>query len=84
MTVGNALIAPKDIKRQFPELTSITTVNDILWHYHKKLEATLGVPFYFCHSYSSSEKGSVKNYNDQARKYIRKGSDISHYGEVYI
>lgn len=84
VTVGNALKALKDIKKQFPELISITTDNDILWRYHKKLEAALGVPFYFCDPYSSWQKGSVENYNGQARKYIRKGSDISQYGEVYM
>lgn len=84
VTVGNALKALLDIKRQFPELTSITTDNDILWRYHKKLEKALGVPFYFCDPYASWQKGSVENYNGQARKYIRKGSDISQYGEVYM
>lgn len=84
VTVGNALKALLDIKQQFPELTSITTDNDILWQYHKKLEAILGVPFYFCHAYSSWEKGSVENYNGEARTYIPKGSDISKYNEVYI
>lgn len=84
VSVANALKALLDIKQQFPELTSITTDNDVLWRYHKKLEAVLGVPFYFCHPYSSWEKGSVEHYNGQARKYIRKGSDISQYGEVYI
>ncbi len=84
VTVANALRALQDIKRQFPELTSITTDNDILWLYHKRLEAILGVPFYFCHSYSSWEKGSVENYNGEARKYIRKGSDISQYSEAYM
>jgi IS30 family transposase len=84
VTVGNVLKALKDIKRQFPELTSITTDNDILWRYHKKLEAVLGVPFYFCDPYASWQKGSVENYNGQARKYSKKGSDISQYGGVYI
>jgi IS30 family transposase len=84
VSVGNALKALQDIKKVFPELTSISTDNDILWRYHKKLEAALGVLFYFCHPYSSWEKGSVENYNGQARKYIKKGSDISQYGEVYI
>jgi IS30 family transposase len=84
ISVGNALKALKDIKKQFPELKSITTDNDVLWRYHKRLEKALGVPFYFCHSYSSWEKGSIENYNGQARKYIRKGSDISQYGEVYM
>ncbi len=84
VTVANALKALLDIKQQFPELTSITTDNDILWRYHKRLEAILGVPFYFCHSYSSWEKGSVENFNGQARKYIRKGWDISQYSEAYM
>ena len=84
VTVGNALEALLDIKQQFPELKSITTDNDILFRYHKQLEEALGVPFYFCHPYSSWEKGSVENFNGQARKYIKKGSDISQYGETYI
>lgn len=84
VSVGNALKALLDIKRQFPELTSITTDNDILWRYHKRLEAALGVPFYFCHAYSSYEKGSVENYNGEARKYIKKSSDISQYSHQYI
>jgi len=84
VSVANALGALVDIKRAFPELKSITTDNDILFSYHKQLEVVLGVPFYFCHPYSSWEKGSVENYNGQARKYIKKGSDISQYGEDYI
>jgi IS30 family transposase len=84
VTVANALKALLDIKRVFPELTSITTDNDILFRYHKQLEQALGVPFYFCHPYSSWEKGSVENYNGQSRKYIPKGSDISQYSDEYI
>jgi IS30 family transposase len=67
VTVGNVLKALLDIKRQFPELTSITTDNDILFLYHKQLEVALGVPFYFCDPYSSWQKGSVENYNGEAR-----------------
>jgi transposase, IS30 family len=48
------------------------------------MEQALGVPFYFCHPYSSWEKGGIENYNGVVRKYIRKGSDISQYNEVYI
>jgi IS30 family transposase len=84
VTVAGALKALQDIQKVFPELTSITTDNDILFRYHKQLERALGVPFYFCHPYSSWEKGSVENYNGEARKYIKKGSDISQYGEEYI
>lgn len=84
VSAGEALRALQEIKRVFPEMQSISTDNDILWTYHKKLEDLLGVPFYFCHPYSSWEKGGVENYNGQARKYIPKGSDISQYGEEYI
>ena len=84
VNVGNVLKALRDIKKTFPELQSITTDNDLLFRYFKQLEKTLGVPFYFCDPFSSWQKGGVENYNGQARKYIRKGSDISQYGEVYI
>ena len=65
-------------------MKSISTDNDLLWTYHKKLEEELSVKFYFCHPYSSWEKGSVENFNGQARKYIKKGSDISQYPDKYI
>jgi IS30 family transposase len=84
VSVGNALKALLDIKRVFPELLSITTDNDILFRYHKQLEKALGVPFYFCHPYSSWEKGGIENFNGQARKYIKKSSDISQYSDKYI
>lgn len=84
VTVGNVLGALLDIKKQFPELKSITTDNDILFCYYKQLEDALGVPFYFCDAYASWQKGGVENYNGEARVYIKKGSDISQYGEVYI
>jgi len=84
VNVGNALKALIDIKRAFPEMQSISTDNDILFRYHKQLEEALGVTFYFCHPYSSYEKGSVENYNGVVRRYIKKGSDISQYPEAYI
>ena len=84
VSVGNALRVLQDIKRQFPELQSITTDNDILWRYHTQLETALGVPFYFCHPYSSWEKGSIEHFNGQVRRYIKKGSDISQYSEAYM
>jgi IS30 family transposase len=84
VSVGEALRALQEIKRVFPELQSISTDNDILWTYHAKLEALLGVPFYFCHPYSSWEKGSIENYNKQARHYVKKSSDISQYSDQYL
>jgi IS30 family transposase len=84
VSVAGALQAILNIKQVFPEIQSVTTDNDILFRYHKKLEEAVGVPFYFCHPYSSWEKGSIENYNGQVRKYIKKGSDISQHSEVYM
>jgi IS30 family transposase len=84
VSIANAELALMDIRQAFPELTSITTDNDLLFRYHKHIEQLLGVPMYFCHAYSSWEKGSIENFNGQARKYIKKGSDISQYPEAYV
>lgn len=72
------------IKQRFSEMKSITTDNDLLFRMHKTLEKLLKLKIYFCHPYSSWEKGSVENLNKQIRKYIPKGSDISKYDEEYI
>jgi len=84
VSIANAERALLDIKQEFPELMSITTDNDLLFRYHKHIEAILGVPVYFCHAYSSWEKGSIENFNGVARKYVRKGSDISQYPDAYM
>jgi IS30 family transposase len=84
VTIANVEQAFLDIKQQFPELTSVTLDNDLLFRYHQRLEALLGVPIYFCDPYSSWQKGTIENYNKQIRKYVRKGSDISQYGDEYL
>lgn len=84
VTIRNVEQGFKNIQQHFPELTSITTDNDILFQQHKRLEDMLGVPIYFCHAYHSWEKGSIENLNKQIRKYVKKGSDISQYGDEYL
>jgi IS30 family transposase len=84
VTVAEAMRLLVGLKVDFPEMTSVTLDNDILWRYHELLEEALGVPVYFCHPYSSWEKGSVENFNKQARKYIKKGSDLSRYSDEYL
>jgi IS30 family transposase len=84
VSVGEVLRVLQDIRQVFPELQSISTDNDILFRYFKRLETRLGVPFYFCHPYSSWEKGGVENYNKQARHYVKKSSDISQYSDAYL
>jgi IS30 family transposase len=85
VTIANMEAAFLDVQKQFPELTSITTDNDILFRHHKRLGQLLGnIPIYFCHAYHSWEKGTVENYNKQVRKYVKKGADISQYNEAYL
>jgi transposase, IS30 family len=84
VTVAEAMRVLVGLKADFPEMTSVTLDNDILWRFHEQLEEALGVPVYFCHPYSSWEKGSVENFNKQARKYIKKGSDLSQYSDEYL
>ena len=85
VTIANVEAAFLDVQGQFPELTSITTDNDILFRQHQRLNQLLGsTPIYFCHAYHSWEKGTVENYNKQVRKYIKKGADISQYSKNYL
>jgi transposase, IS30 family len=84
VTIINVHKAFVNIKRVFPELKSITTDNDILLQHHKQLEKLLGVKIFFCHPYSSWEKGSIENVNKYIRKDIPKSSDISNYSKQYI
>jgi transposase, IS30 family len=83
VTIANMEQAFLDVKAQFPELLSVTTDNDILFRYHERLEALLDVPIYFCHPYSSWQKGSIENLNKHIRKYIPKGADISQCTDEY-
>lgn len=84
VTVAGMEQAFLDIQKHFPELSSVTIDNDVLLRYHKRLEALLGVPIYFCHAYHSWEKGSIENFNGQVRKYVKKGTDISQYSDEYL
>jgi IS30 family transposase len=77
VTIANVEQALLDIQRCFPELTSVTLDNDLLFRFHERLQQLLGVPIYFCHPYASWQKGSIENYNKQVRKYVPKGADIS-------
>ena len=48
---------------------------------NKKLKRTT---IYYCHPYSSSERGSNENQNKLIRRFIPKGSDISQFTDEYI
>ncbi len=83
-TLDNVSLAFLKIKKRFPELKTITTDNDLLLQHHKELERLLNVTIYFCHPYSSWEKGTVEHINGCVRKDIPKGSDISNYSKRFI
>jgi IS30 family transposase len=84
VTADNLKVVLLDIQSCFPELKSITADNDILLTRHNELAKLLDVPFYFCHPYSSWEKGSVENLNKFIRRFIPKGSNLSLYNENLI
>lgn len=44
----------------------------------------LRVPTYFCHPYRSWEKGTIENTFQRLRRYIPKGSDLSHFSRATI
>ena len=67
VTIDNVHEKLLKIKKEFPEMKTLTLDNDILFRMHKTLEKILEIPIYFCHPYHSWEKGSVENVN----KYIR-------------
>lgn len=72
------------IKKRYPEWKTMTTDNDLLFAHHLILEKKLGIIIYFCHPYSSWEKGTVENTNKRIRKDIPKRSDISRYSKYFI
>jgi len=65
-------------------MNTLTLDNDILFRRHEEMSALLGVPVYFCHPYHSWEKGGVENTNKLIRRYVPKGSDISHVSDERI
>ncbi len=84
VTIANVHQAFQRIKLRFPELTSITTDNDILLQKHKDLEKLLEINIYFCDPYSSWQKGTVENSNKYVRRDLPKGSNISQYSKRFI
>jgi IS30 family transposase len=63
---------------------SLTIDNDLSFQKHEALSELLGADIFFCHSYSSHEKGTIENRNKAIRRYIPKRSDLSSYEPEYI
>ena len=58
------------------EVKSITYDNGLEFAMHGFVNELLGCASYFCHPYSSWEKGGVENYNGLVRQYFPKGMDL--------
>ena len=70
------------LKRYKPE--SITSDNGSENAKHEEVSEKLNTKHYFCHPYSSWEKGSVENRIGVIRRYIPKGVDISKFSHKEI
>jgi IS30 family transposase len=56
---------------------SLTLDNGTEFTYHEEMTQTTGIPIYFCHPYSSFERGTNENTNGLIRQYFPKITDIS-------
>jgi IS30 family transposase len=63
---------------------SITGDNGLENAQHQEISQTLDTDFYFCHPYTSWEKGSVENRIGVIRRYIPKGSELNNYSNREI
>lgn len=58
-------------------LKSLTLDNDVSFKKHKALSELIGAVVFFCHPYTSSEKGTVENRNRAIRRTVPKKTDLS-------
>jgi len=78
-TTGNMV---RLLKRYHPK--TITADNGLENSYHELISEELDTKFYFCHPYSSWEKGSVENRIGVIRRDIPKGSDLTNYSHKQL
>ncbi len=77
----NALIFT--LLRAMP-LKSLTLDNDVSFKKHQALSELIGAVVFFCHPYTSSEKGTVENRNRAIRRTVPKRTDLSQVSEETI
>ncbi|MCA9377063.1 IS30 family transposase [Candidatus Nomurabacteria bacterium] len=56
---------------------SITADNGLENAKHEEISQQLNVKFYFCHPYSSLEKGTIENRIGVIHRYFPKGTDLA-------
>ena len=62
------------------KVLSITSDNGREFSMHQRLKKWLDTDYYFCHPYSSWERGLNENTNGLIRHYAPKGSSFEHIG----
>jgi len=63
---------------------SLTLDNDLSFQKHPELSELIQATIYFCHPHTPYEKGTVENRNKAIRRYVKKKSDLSKYGNEYF
>ena len=61
------------------KVLTITSDNGTEFAQHKRISKWLNADYYFCHPYSSWERGLNENTNGLIRQYAPKGSSFSHF-----
>lgn len=65
-------------------IKSLTLDNDLSFQKHEELSELLDATVFFCHPHSPNEKGTVENRNKAIRRYVKKKSDLSKYGNEFF
>lgn len=78
ITSEETVTAQKEIFSQLPHNArrSVTLDNGRENHLHMRLKKELGMKTYFCHPYSSYERGTNENTNGLLRRFLPKGTDF--------
>lgn len=63
---------------------SLTLDNDLSFQKHLELSELINATIYFCHPHTPYEKGTIENRNKAIRRYVKKKSDLSKYGNEYF
>jgi transposase, IS30 family len=66
------------------KVLTITSDNGTEFAQHKRISNWLDAGFYFCHPYSSWERGLNENTNGLIRQYAPKGSSFSHFTNNHL
>jgi len=65
-------------------IESLTLDNDLSFQKHQVLSEMINAIVFFCHPFTSSEKGTVENRNRAIRRTLPKKTDLSQVGEETI